>query len=234
MFALLKLPSNIITHVPVSFSFHCLRLGGRKRPFQTAKIVWTMTVYSPMPLVCIKPSDAVHLYKNTAALRWGGLLYLVYGGWKLPALWHQYIPPDKYWFSFHRFLHDIIHLNWGWQAFFLILELSMLERCVLNYAQPPFVFSVGLSRPAPLWDKSLCEPAPRAVGEGPSQTYILASPVSAKAKGRDILLMIVSMICTYQMKYLVACRLSCKNSGRWRDLQKPKILMACGAHGHPA
>lgn len=47
----------------------------------------------------------------------------------------------------------------------------MRERCALNYAQHPFVFSVDLSRPAPLWTKSLFKPAPGAVGESPSQTY---------------------------------------------------------------
>lgn len=65
----------------------------------------------------------------------------------------------------------------------------MPERCSLNYAQHPFVFSVGLSRPAPLWAKSFCEPAPRTMGESSSQTYIpaLTSPVSWKAKG-DLLI----------------------------------------------
>lgn len=47
----------------------------------------------------------------------------------------------------------------------------MPERCALNYAQHPFVFSVDLSRPVPLWTKALLEPAPRAVAESPSQTY---------------------------------------------------------------
>lgn len=89
---------------------------------------------------------------------------------QLPALWHN-IHPTKYWFNFYPILCDIINLNRGWQAPFLILDLSMPERCALNYAQHPFVFSVALSRPVLLWTKALLEPAPRAVGESPSQTY---------------------------------------------------------------